>query len=168
MLHLQGSICHVQYKPFLDFLLQRLTPSAPALLKPFLESIQCCTEEMTQAITAAVPEKDIQNMIVYFANQYHIKLSKAIEKVFQKKGFAIEVSCLNITLDEENALFLVEMDFSILSGPKKIWMPFLSDKLFSRFLNIKPLTEAITLLIQSAFQSQCDFAQIKQIYIGVK
>ena len=168
MLHLQGSICDVKYKLFLDFLLQKLTPSAAPLLRPFLENILGCTEEITQAITSTVPEKDIQNMIVYFANQYQHKLSNAIEKAFQKKGFTIEVSFLAISFDETNALFLVQMDFCVISSSSKILTPFLSDKLFSRFLNIKPLTEAITILIQSAFQAQCNFAQIKQIHINTK
>ena len=168
MLQLKGSIYNIEYEPFVSFLLQKLSPSAAPLLKPFLESVQQCTKEITEAITTTVKEEEIQNMIVYFANYYNDKLSNAIEKAFYKKGFKIEVNSLCFSKEENTSVFLVNMEFKVVSCSIKILTPFLSDKLFSRLLNIKPLTDALCSLIETAFKTQCHFAEIKELYITAK
>ena len=55
------------------------------ILQPFLKSISLCTKEITQAVITTTSQKDIQNAIVYFVNEYHNKLSRSIEKTFLKR-----------------------------------------------------------------------------------
>ncbi len=167
MFQLQCNIYQLNYETAFSFLIQKITPHTDMILQPFLKSISLCTKEITQAVITTTSQKDIQNAIVYFVNEYHNKLSRSIEKTFLKKGFTIEVNSLNVTLEQETQEFLFYMEFQIISYPIKILTPILSDKFFSHLFHIKHFTEALLLLAENIFQTQCNFAKIKNLHIEV-
>ena len=166
MFQLQCHISELKYEPAFCFLLQKITPHADPLLRPFLESISTCTEDITKAITTTIPEKEIQQAIVYAFNQYHEKLSHSIEKFFLKKGFIIEIYSLTVSLEEND--FFVDMEFNIISSSIKMIAPLLSDKLLSRLFTIKPLTDAILVLVENAFHAYFNFAVFYDLNIIMK
>lgn len=168
MFQLQCYISELKYEPALDFLLKKGIPYADPLLRPFLESISQYTKEITETILTTIPEKEIQFAIVYAVNQYQQKLCHSIEKFFLKKGFTIKIDSLTISLEENTSNFFVTMEFQILSSSIKFITPLLSDKLFSRLLNSKHLTDALFSLIENALLFYFDFAVFHELSITIK
>lgn len=167
MFQLQCNIYHLDYEAAFSFFIEKIIPHTNTVLQPFLKSISMCTKDITDVVTTTVPPSDIQNAIVYFVNEYHNKLSRSIEKAALKKGFTIEVTSLSVSLEQNTAEFLFCMEFQVISYPIKIMTPILSDKLFSRLFHIKYFTEALFLLAENIFQTQCNFAEIKNLHIEV-
>ena len=153
MFELQCYISELKYEPALHFLLKKMAPHTDPLLRPFLESISQYTKEMTETILSTIPEKEIQLAIIYAVNQYQQKLCHSIEKFFFKKGFTFE--------------FLLNFS-SFFSSSIKFITPLLSDKLFSRLLNSKHLTDALFPFIENALLSYFDFALFHDLSIIVK
>ncbi len=164
-LQLQCNICHVNYEKAVLYLLKKLTPSAPFELRSFLESIAKCSEDITHAIINTVAEKDIQYAIIYIINTYHYQLSHAIEKAFFKKGFTIKINSITVSLEQYTPEYCIQINFQVISSSIKILNPFLSDNLFGRLLHIKPLTDALSALAETTFQTQFDFAEMKNLSI---
>ncbi len=168
MFELQCYISELKYEPALHFLLKKMAPHTDPLLRPFLENISQYTKEMTETILSTIPEKEIQLAIIYAVNQYQQKLCHSIEKFFFKKGFTVKVESLTVCLEENTSDFFVTVEFQLLSSSIKFITPLLSDKLFSRLLNSKHLTDALFPFIENALLSYFDFALFHDLSIIVK
>ena len=158
MFELQCYISELKYEPALHFLLKKMAPHTDPLLRPFLENISQYTKEMTETILYTI----------YAVNQYQQKLCHSIEKFFFKKGFTVKVESLTVCLEENTSDFFVTVEFQLLSSSIKFITPLLSDKLFSRLLNSKHLTDALFPFIENALLSYFDFALFHDLSIIVK
>ena len=164
-LQLQCNIFHINYEKAILYLLQKLTHSASSELRPILESVIKCSEDITHAIIDTVSEKDIQYAIIYIINKYHCQLSHAIEKNFLKKGFTVKVNSIMVSLEQYAPEYCVQINFQIISSSVKILNPFLSDNLFGRLLHIKPLIDALSSWAEITFRTQFNFAEMKNLSI---
>lgn len=164
-LQLQCNIHHINYEKAVLYLLKKVMPSVSPELRPFLESIVQCSGDITHAITNTIAEKDIQCAIIYIINKYHYQLSDAIEKAFLKKGFTIKINSIIISLEQYTSEYYIQINFQVISSSIKILNPFLSDNLFGRLLRIKPLIDALSSLAETTFQTQFDFAEMKNLSI---
>lgn len=167
MFQIQCNIVRINYESAIDFALQKITPDADPALRPLLESVSHCKNDIINAFTTSVSEKEIQNAIIYIINANRDKIKNAIEELFLKKEFTINITSVGISAVENSLEYFVNITFNMISCSNKILKPFLSDKLFKKLLHIKPVTTALLSVTETILHKQIDFIEIKNLNISV-
>lgn len=167
MFQIQCNIVHINYESAIDFALQKITPNADPALRPLLESVSHCKNDIINAFTSSVSEKEIQNALIYMINANRDKIKKAIEEVFLKKEFTIHIASIDVSAVENTLEYFVHITFKIVSCNNKFLTPFLSDKLWAKVFRITPVTNQLLFFVENILKKQIDFIEIKNLSIAV-
>lgn len=166
MFQIECDVSNINYQNIIDFVLQNQIKKADPDLRPFLEDISLHTDDIVQAFTASIPEKNVQTALIYVVNTYQHKLKEMLEKTLLKKGAVININSIVLTVPKNTQLYHVNLQFEIISYSHELFKRLQLAK-FAENLVGKAVAKPFLALLTKYLKKKQNFVEIKNLNVSV-